>query len=127
MNEPTLPAMFMVPETNPACDFPISTQVLHEGESVMSAPKMHKLNQMDDASGLPAYALPTIPIDASRKPTIAGRLRELFQRPAAYSLSTHQPAVQFPNAPQIKGAAVNKLACKPVLPHHGSSVPTGNG
>lgn len=45
MKAPMLPAMFMVPETAPACFFPISTQKDQDGGRVISAPKMARLKK----------------------------------------------------------------------------------
>ena len=94
-----------------------SKVVLHEGERVISAPKIHKLNQSDEVRGVVAYALPKIPNAAKKKPVIAGSLRDNLQPLVLYNRSTHQPAVQFPIAPKIIGMAANRLASKPLSPY----------
>ena len=79
-NEPIFPAMFMVPDTTPALDRPISIHVLHDGESVISAPKIAMLNHNEELSGVAACILPRIPVAANTKPMLAGSLRDSLHR-----------------------------------------------
>ena len=111
-NEPTLPAMFIVPDTTPAWLRPMSMQNAQEGGSVMSAP-----NTAIDSSSTFAYIssatrLPSRPAAASTKPIDRRQLpREPSSDPAGRARSTAEPPTQLPMAPPISGADESRPAC----------------
>src|SRR5262245_55047157 len=107
------PAMFIVPETSPACGPPMSMQDAHDGLRVMSAPKIATDNHAAAVSGSWRPSAATSPPADSRKPTIAGRRREAIQHPLRYSRSTSIPLATLPTAPAISGAAEYQPAVTP--------------
>src|SRR5687768_15452899 len=74
--DPMLPAIFIVPETWPACLPPISMQNDHEGLSTMSTPKTASDSQKIAGPTEDCWTLIIIPIVVRQKPKIAGSLRE---------------------------------------------------